>query len=93
MENINLEILENIIDSKNVNQLRKIFEEYNSVDLADIVSGLDIKKTLFIFKTVPSNLTAEVFTYLDNDYKEELIGFLTSKDIKNVVEDIMNKEA
>lgn len=88
MEIITLEQLREIIKSKDVNKLRSVFEEYNSVDLAEIINELEIKKAIFIFKTVPSNLTAEVFSYLNADYKEELIKFLTGKDIKNVIEEL-----
>ena len=37
-------------------------------------------------------LTAEVFSYLDADYKEELVGFLTGKDIKNIVEELFSDD-
>ena len=92
MYNITVEQLNELVKSKNINELRVIFEEYNSVDLAEIVSNLDVKKTIFIFKTVPASLTAEVFSYLNNDYKEELISVLTSKDIKNVVEELYSDD-
>ena len=88
MNDITLERLEELINSKNINELRSVFDEYNSVDLADVISLLEIKKTVFIFKTVPASLTAEVFSYLDNDYKEELVSVLASKNIKEVVEEL-----
>lgn len=92
MNDITLDRLEELITSKNINELRSVFDEYNSVDLAEIVSLLEIKKTVFIFKTVPSYLTAEVFSYLDADYKEELVGFLTGKDIKNIMEELFSDD-
>jgi len=92
MNNITVEQLNDLVKSKNINELRTVFEEYNSVDLAEIVSNLDIKKAIFIFKTVPANLTAEVFSYLDTNYKEELISVLTSKDIKNVIEELYSDD-
>jgi magnesium transporter len=88
MNEITIEVLDELIKQKNVTQLRLIFEEYNSVDLAEKINELDIKKTIFIFKTVPAHLTAEVFSYLDNDYKENLVSVLTSKNIKEVVEEL-----
>lgn len=88
MIEITVEKLKELIDSKNINELRYVFEEYNSVDLADVVSNLSVKEALFIFKTVPSSLTATVFSYLDIDYKEELINLLTSKNIKEVMEEL-----
>lgn len=88
MIEITIEQLQQLIKTKNINELRNIFEEYNSVDLAEIVSNLEIKDAIFIFKTVPASLTAEVFSYLNNEYKEEIISLLTSKNIKSVIEEL-----
>ena len=41
---------------------------------------------------MPASLTAEVFSYLDSDYKEELINVLTGKDIKNIVEELYSDD-
>lgn len=88
MGKITVQELQKLIDNKKVNELRNVFEYYNSVDLAEIVNELDIKQSIFIFKTVPSSLTAEVFSYLDTEYKEEIIKLLTSQNIKNVIEEL-----
>ena len=69
MNEITVEFIDELVRGKNVNKLRQIFEEYNSVDLAEKINELDIKRTIFIFKTVPASLTAEVFSYLDTAYK------------------------
>ena len=88
MNDITLERIEELVDRKDVNKLRLVFEEYNRVDLADKINLLDIKKAIFIFKTVPANLTAEVFSYLNNDYKENLVGVLTGKNVKELIEEL-----
>lgn len=88
MDEITFECLNELIEKKNIERLREIFKDYNSVDLAEKVNQLDIKKTIFIFKTIPSCFTAEIFSYLDNDYKEKLIGVLTSEDVKDIVEEL-----
>ena len=88
MNEMTVEKIEELIQNKSIGELRSVFEEYNSVDLAELVNMLDVKKTIFIFKTVPAHLTAEVFSYLDNDYKESLINVLTGKDVKEVIEEL-----
>ena len=88
MNEITVEFIDELVRGKNVNKLRQIFEEYNSVDLAEKINELDIKRTIFIFKTVPASLTAEVFSYLDTDYKENLVSVLASRDIKEVIEEL-----
>lgn len=88
MNQVTVELLAQLIKNKDVEQLRVIFKDYNSVDLAEIINELDIKNTIFIFKTVPADLTAEVFSYLDNDYKENLVSVLTGKNIKEIIEEL-----
>ncbi len=88
MNEITVELLNELIEKKDINRIRVIFEEYNKVDLAEKINELDMKKTIFIFKTVPANLTAEIFSYLDNEYREELIAVLTSKNIKEIIEEL-----
>ena len=88
MNEMTVEKIEELIQNKAIGDLRSVFEEYNSVDLAELVNMLDVKKTIFIFKVVPANLTAEVFSYLDNDYTESLINVLTGKDVKEVIEEL-----
>ena len=66
VDEITFECLNELIEKKNIERLREIFKDYNSVDLAEKVNQLDIKKTIFIFKTIPSCFTAEIFSYLDN---------------------------
>lgn len=82
-----LEIL-NFIKEKDIVSLREIFEEYNSVDLAEILNELEIKKLLFIFKVIPPHLSAEVFTYLSNDTKEELVKLFKTDELKNLMEEL-----
>ena len=85
---VTVEMLDEIITSKDVAKLRNAFEYYNSVDLAEAINELDVKNTIFIFKTVPSSLTAEVFSYLDSEYKEKLVSVLASSDVKNIIEEL-----
>ncbi|HHU59680.1 TPA: hypothetical protein GXZ34_02015, partial [bacterium] len=65
MEKITREMITDVINKKDVPLLREYFEEYNNIDLAGIINDLPVEKILFIFKTVPASLSAEVFTYLE----------------------------
>ena len=82
MEALTQEYLLSIIDARNVNELRNIFNEYNSVDIADLLKELPINKTIYAFTTVPSSLTADVFAYLDDEYQQSIIEALKDADLK-----------
>lgn len=89
MENkvITKELLETIIDEKNIKELRHVFETIPTIDIADVANEIDDKKKLvFIFKTVKSEYTADFFTELSPDTKEELIHMMSDSELADVLE-------
>ena len=89
MENelISTEQIEQLIDSKNVKELRHLFEVVPEIDLAEACADLeDPKKIVFILKTVKSEYTAEFFTDLPAEVKEELIAALSDDQLAEILE-------
>ena len=81
MENrlISTEQIEKLIDEKKIAEIRQIFEVVPSIDIADACAEIeDPKKIIFILKTVKSEYTAEFFTELPSEVKEEIISSLSS---------------
>lgn len=87
MENkISLDELREIIESKNISKLREIFESVDIIDIADVCDDLeDTSQLLFIFKTVKSEYTAELFTYLDDEQQQNLIKLFTDKQLNELI--------
>ena len=48
---VTAEVLQDLIRRKEIVELRRIFDEYNGVDIAEIASSLTVQELLFIFKT------------------------------------------
>ena len=92
MNDLTIEMIEKSIDTKNIRTLRKYFEEYNSVDIAELINELSVDKLLFIFKTVPSIWSAEVFTYLDSDVQESLIKSFSSAEIEKITDELYSDD-
>ena len=89
MENelISTEQIEQLIDSKNVKELRHLFEVVPEIDIAEACADLeDPKKIVFILKTVKSEYTAEFFTDLPAEVKEELIAALSDDQLAEILE-------
>ncbi len=85
-EELTLERLEKIIAEKNVIALRELFESVPTIDIAELADRLDdIKQLLFIFKTVKSEYTAELFGYLNPENKEKLVNVFTDKDLMELI--------
>ena len=91
MENkvFNAENLYQALTEKSVKKVREIFEEFNPVDIAEALERLDdLPDFVFIFKTVPAQYTAEVFSYLDNETKQSIIRTMTSEQISIILENL-----
>lgn len=89
MENefISTEQLERLIDNKNVQEIRHLFEVVPEIDLADAARDIeDKKKIIFILKTVKSEFTAQFFTELDPEIKEELVKYMSDDQLADVLE-------
>ena len=89
MENefISTEQIEKLIDEKKVKDIRQIFEVVPTIDIAEALSDIeDIKKIVFIFKTVKSEYTADLFTELKPEVKEELINMMSNDELAEVLE-------
>ncbi len=84
---INLDTLLEIIENKEVTKLRKLFDTHEIIDIAEICDEIeDISKLLFIFKTVKSEFTAELFTYLNEEQQAKLINSFTDKQLKELID-------
>ena len=89
MENelISTQKIEELIDAKNVKELRHLFEVVPEIDLADACADLeDVKKIVFILKTVKSEYTADFFTELPPEIKEELVKYLSDDQLAEILE-------
>lgn len=89
MENelISTQQIEELIDKKNVKEIRRIFEVVPTIDIAEACSDIeDTKKIVFVLKTVKSEYTAEFFTELDPDKKEELINIMSDDQLADILE-------
>lgn len=89
MENefISTEQIEKLIDEKKVKEIRQLFEVVPTIDIAEAVSDIeDTKKIIFIFKTVKSEYTADLFTELKTEVKEDVINLLSNDELADVLE-------
>lgn len=89
MENelISTERLIELIETKNVKEIRHIFEVVPTIDIAEAIDDIeDVKQIVFIFKTVKSEYTADLFTELSQDTKEKLITAMSDSELAEIID-------
>lgn len=79
--------IEKLIDEKKVREIRQLFEVVPTIDIAEACSDIeDTKKIIFIFKTVKSEYTADLFTELKPEIKEDIINLMSNDELAKVLE-------
>ena len=76
--------LSNLISEKKTDEILLIFEDYNLINLSEIVSEMSINDTLFLLKFLPKNIGGDLFASFDKERKSEIIESLSDEDVKSV---------
>lgn len=73
------------IRRKDRKALLTIFEIVPSIDIAEAVEDFEPADVLYIFRAVPSEITADFFDELSSDTKEALIKAMTDKELVEII--------
>ena len=83
---ITLEEFRELIQNKDIKQLRYLADEMHPVDFAELLEQVQLSEALFIFKTIPKDRTSAIFSYLSLDKQEDLIESFSGPQIKDILE-------
>ena len=86
-DNYDLDQLMELVQERKFRALREILTEMNEVDIAEFLDELDVEQEILVFRLLPKDLAAEVFSYLEED-QEKLIGALSDKELREVLDEL-----
>lgn len=94
MEEIkDLEIVKELLETKQYTRLRQKMAEMNIADIAVVLEELDEEDLLKIFRILPKNMAADVFSYLGVDNQQFIITSLSEKDAAGIINNLMADDA
>ena len=70
-----------LVDENKKNELRGALLMLNVVDIAEFMEGLESDKLLMVFRILPKDIAADVFTYIDSDQQQQLIQLIGDSEI------------
>ena len=83
-----------LVQEKKFRQLKALLVEMNAVDIASFLDEVDQEQLAVVFRLLPKDTAAEVFTYLeDSDDQEKLIGAFSDKELREVMDEIYMDDA
>ena len=88
-ENYDLDLLLELVAQKKFRELKERLSGMNEVDIAEFLDEVEPEHQAVIFRLLPKELAAEVFTYLeDSEDQEKLIGALSDKELREVLDEL-----
>ena len=69
-DNYELDLLLQLVQERKFRALREILNEMNEVDIAEFLDELDVEREILVFRLLPKDLAAEVFSYLEEDQEK-----------------------
>lgn len=85
---ITYDFLKTIISAHNSALLNTTALSYDPTNIAHELESMSMEDLLFFFKSVNSDSSAEIFTYLSQDTKQRVIEAFNSNDIRELVDDM-----
>ena len=87
------EILE-LLETKQYTNLRQHLAEMNHADIAAIMEELPKEEMLLkVFRILPKDMAADVFSYLEVDSQQFIITSLSDREAANIIDNLMADDA
>ncbi len=83
-----LEAVSDLLASRRYLELRELFSDINCADTAQILEELPQEKLPLVFRILPKEDAAEVFSYFDSDAQEHLIRAFSDQELKEVLDEL-----
>ncbi len=88
-----LEVVQELLETKQYTKLRQLLSEMNDADIAACMDELDEADELKVFRILPKDLAADVFAYLEVENQQMIITSLTDKEAAHVIDNLMADDA
>lgn len=86
------EILE-LLSAGQYVKLRQIIADYNVADIAAYMEEMERGDLLKLFRILPKNMAADVFSYLEIETEQYIITSLSERDAANIIDNLMADDA
>ncbi|MGN0388022.1 MAG: magnesium transporter [Suilimivivens sp.] len=94
MEEIkDLEVIRELLETKQYTTLRQKVADMNTADVAAVMEEMEEEELLKIFRILPKSMAADVFSYLEVDNQQMIITSLSDKEAANIINNLMADDA
>lgn len=87
------EILTKMLTGNKFSALKEILSEMNVVDIAQAMEEMESENQVRVFRLLPKDSSAEVFSYLDSDVQEYIVDTITGAELQFLMDDMFLDDA
>ncbi|MBR4832661.1 MAG: magnesium transporter [Butyrivibrio sp.] len=88
-----VEILKELLESRQYTKLRQTISEMNTVDIAAAMGEMEDEDSLKMFRILPKDMAADVFADLELDDQQYIIRSLSDREASNIIDNLMADDA
>ncbi len=92
-ERMEIKDIRELLDTKQYTRLRQKLSDMNEADIATALEELEEKDQLKVFRILPKDMAADVFSYMDVDIQQYIITSLSEKDAGVIIDNLMADDA
>ncbi len=82
-----------LVESGKKGELRGALSMLNEVDIAEYLATLDNERVIMVFRLLPKDISADVFSYMDSDQRTRLIEALGDQEAMRIIDDMFVDDA
>ena len=85
--------IRDLLEARRYRELRSYLAEMNEVDIASIMDDMEDEDSLRLFRILPKNMAADVFSFLELDDQQYIINSLSDAEASNIIDNMMSDDA
>lgn len=78
--------IKELIERNQLLELCEYLQELNSVDVAKQLMDLEDDELVLVFRILPKDVAAEVFSYLDKESQQHIVESITDREVTQIVD-------
>ena len=82
-----------LISNKDFKTLKELLSDMNNVEISDVLDELADEDLAIIFRLLPKDEAADIFSYMEPDTQEKLVRLLSDQEIGEVISDLFVDDA
>ncbi|MBQ4243351.1 MAG: magnesium transporter [Clostridia bacterium] len=83
-----LKIVGSLLAKGEISALRSLLSELNVVDTAAIMEELEPAEKLRLFRILPKDVSADIFSYLETDSQTELVAMINDHELESLLDEM-----